>query len=180
MSATATIRMYNQLNLGDCFLLKFSVDGTDAFLLIDFGSYEQTDGEREREIAADIKETVGEKPLIILLTHQHQDHLSGFISAKEILKGLKISECWLSFLDDPKSEQGKLIRDATQKFWNKNQKSNELAKLHFKENPAVQQMLQLKEGIDLFGEGQAGGKAISNLLAFSKRNVRVSHSGTAV
>src|SRR4051794_13614485 len=116
MSATATVRMYNQLNLGDCFLLKFSAEGTDAFLLIDFGSYEQTDGEREREIAADIKETIGDKPLIILLTHQHQDHLSGFISAKEILNGLKVGECWLSFLDDPNSEEGKAIREATQKF----------------------------------------------------------------
>src|SRR4051812_35169128 len=76
MPAIANVRMYNQLNLGDCFLLKFSAEGSDSFLLVDFGSYAPTDGEREREIAANIKETVGDKPLIIVLTHQHQDHLS--------------------------------------------------------------------------------------------------------
>ena len=73
MRASATVRMYNQLNLGDCFLLKFSTADQNAFILIDFGSYELTDGEREREIAGNIKETIGDNPLTIVLTHQHQD-----------------------------------------------------------------------------------------------------------
>jgi hypothetical protein len=172
MFASATVRMYNQLNLGDCFLLHFTAKDHSAYLLVDFGSYQNTDGEREREIAASLKDTVGANPLIIVLTHQHQDHLSGFISAEKILKQLKVSECWLSYLDDPNSDEGKVIRDATEKYWNKNKKNTELVKFHFGDQPQIQKMLKLKKGLDLFGEGQTGGKAISNLLSFSNRNVR--------
>ena len=47
MSASVTVRMYNQNNL-DCFLLKFTDNGKDSFLLVDFGSYVSGNDKRER------------------------------------------------------------------------------------------------------------------------------------
>lgn len=52
---------------------------------IDFGSYESGNQAREKEIAESIRDTVQKNPLTVVLTHQHKDHLSGFISAKAIM-----------------------------------------------------------------------------------------------
>ena len=120
MSASVTIRMYNQLNLGDCFLLKFK-DGTkESFILIDFGSYFSGNDERELEIAESIQQTVKDNPLTVVLTHQHKDHLSGFISARGIMEKLNIQEVWFSYLDDPKGNEAIAMRKATEKLWKKN------------------------------------------------------------
>jgi hypothetical protein len=172
MSASVTIRMYNQLNLGDCFLLKFK-DGTkESFMLIDFGSYFSGNDERELEIAASIQQTVKDNPLTVVLTHQHKDHLSGFISAREIMEKLKIQEVWFSYLDDPNGNEAIAMRKATEKFWKQNKENKEKAKEKFAGVPAVENMLAAKEGFDLFAEDQTGGEAISNLLEWSKNNCK--------
>lgn len=168
MAATATVRMYNQNNLGDCFLLKFKQGTQESFLLIDFGSYEGNNEEREREIAKNIQATVKDKPLIIVLTHQHKDHLTGFITAEDIMSQLNISAVWLSFLDDPKGKEAKAIRKVTEKFWKKNTENKKLAKQKFGNVAEVKKMLKAREGFDLFAEQQAGGLAITNLLKWSK------------
>jgi hypothetical protein len=168
MAASLTIRMYNQLNLGDCFLLRFKNGLKESFILIDFGSYTSGNQVREKEIAEDIIKTVKKQPLTVVLTHQHKDHLSGFISAVDQLKALNITNLWFSYLDDPGGKEAKTMRDATKKFWDKNKKTKKIAKAKFKGNDTVEKMLKAKDAIDLFAEDQSGGQAISNLLALSK------------
>ena len=172
MSASVTVRMYNQNNLGDCFLLKFTDNGKDSFLLVDFGSYVSGNDKREMEIAENIKQTVKDKPLTIVLTHQHKDHLTGFISAESIMKDLTISEIWFSYLDDPKGKEAKVMRDATEKFWKKNKENKAKAKKKFKGVAEVEKMLNAKEGFDLFAEEQTGGQAITNLLKWSQNECK--------
>jgi glyoxylase-like metal-dependent hydrolase (beta-lactamase superfamily II) len=172
MAASVTIRMYNQNNLGDCFLLKFH-DGTkSSFFLIDFGSYTSGNEEREKEIAQSIRDTVNGKPVTIVLTHQHKDHLTGFITAAEIMKKLQVSELWLSYLDEPNGKEAKAMRKATEKFWKKNTDIKKKAKKKFKDEPLVGEMLKAKDAFDLFAEGQTGGKAISNLLEWCKEDIK--------
>ncbi|HUS00266.1 MAG TPA: hypothetical protein VMY77_00980 [Chitinophagaceae bacterium] len=170
MSASVTVRMYNQHNLGDCFLLKFEAGNKKSFMLIDFGSYTSGNDEREIEIARSIKDTVHKEPLIVVLTHQHKDHLSGFITAKEIIDDLNITEVWFSFLDDPTGKEAKAMRKATEKFWKKNKENKSKTKLKFNGVAAVEKMLAAKEGFDLFAEDQTGGEAITNLLEWSNNN----------
>ncbi|MEO7767405.1 MAG: hypothetical protein ABIS01_08265 [Ferruginibacter sp.] len=172
MSASVTVRMYNQLNLGDCFLLKFNDGAKQSFMLIDFGSYVSGNEAREIEIAESIKATVQKKPLTVVLTHQHKDHLSGFISAKEIMDDLNITEVWFSYLDDPKGKEAKMMRKATENFWKKNKENKEKVKEKFNGVVEVENMLNAKEGFDLFAEEQTGGAAISNLLDWGKNNLR--------
>lgn len=171
MPTSVTVRMYNQLNLGDCFLLKFIDGDTTVFLLVDFGSYERGNEMREREIAQNIIETVGDNPITIVLTHQHKDHLSGFISAFDILhdhfKDKKVS-LWLSYLDDPIGEEAVAMRAATEKFWNKNKQAKEAARKRFANAREVSRMLDAKDAFDLFAEDQQGGEAITNLLKLAK------------
>lgn len=171
MSVTTTIRMYNQLNLGDCFLLRFEAEGEEeTYMLIDFGSY-TSNPERERTIAKDIIKTVKDKNLTIVLTHQHKDHISGFGTAFDILEGTP-SELWLSFLDNENSPEGKTIRDNTEKYWKKSAKTKAALEQKFKNDPKVQNMLAAKESLDLFAEGQIGGKEMSNLLSLVDNNVK--------
>lgn len=155
--------MYNQKNLGDCFLLTFQPEGgSEKHILIDFGSY-YANKERERQIAEDIVKTVGAQKCTIVLTHQHKDHLSGFSTAEDILT-CHFNELWLSYLDSEKSPEGKNIRDLTTKYWKKSVKSSNLIRAKFGADESVKQMLDAKATFDLFAEDQTGGKAMSSLL----------------
>ncbi len=169
MSVSATVKMYNQQNLGDCFLLDFSDGDQQSWIMIDFGSYQSGNQAREAVIAKDILDKVGTQDLVMVLTHQHKDHLSGFDSASEILAGLKVPELWLSFLDDPNSPAGQAIRDVSEKYWNKNGQINTLAAKKGAKSKAVKAMLDAKKGLDLFAEQQQGGQAVSNLLEWAKK-----------
>ena len=166
MATSIAVRMYNQQTLGDCFLLTCTSGTKKSYVLIDFGSYTSSKEvtAREEEIAQHIVETVGKEPIILVLTHQHKDHLTGFITAKSILDELNIREVWFSYLDDPNGPEAKEIRDALETFWNKNTALKQKIKLHFGKHEAVSNMLKAKEGFDLFAEDQTGGEAITNLL----------------
>lgn len=81
------LRAY-RVGFGDAFLLSFEYakkldDGRDSrHVLIDFGSTRWPDKKQQppthAEIAADIAARSGEKLDVVVLTHRHKDHLSGF------------------------------------------------------------------------------------------------------
>ncbi len=104
MAVSVNIKMYRVGELGDCFLLCFTNGPEKTHVLIDCGSYWNNNDSKERmkKIAADIKTQVaGHKLDVIVGTHQHNDHLSGFIHAESIFKSIKPEQVWLSWLDDP-------------------------------------------------------------------------------
>lgn len=167
MAVNTTIRMYNQENLGDCFLLKFHPEGKEEqFILIDFGSY-TNNVQREQEIAKDIWQTVGKKRLTIIATHQHRDHISGFSELRKQNENCKNANLWLSFLDDDKGEFGKSLRSATEKYWRKTSEVREFLSKEFSTVKAVDDMLKQKDNFDLFAEQQSGGQFMSSFLALS-------------
>ena len=103
MAVTVNVRMYKVGELGDCFLLTFTEGDALSHVLIDCGSFRNKKESRERmvEIAKHIREDLqGKKLDIVVGTHQHNDHLSGFVHAEENFKGL-VNKVWLSWLDDP-------------------------------------------------------------------------------
>jgi hypothetical protein len=164
----ATVRMYNPKNLGDCFLIKFSSGEQKSFVLIDFGSYKGDNTAREREIAENIRDTVGANPLTIVLTHQHKDHLTGFIHARDILETIPIREVWFSYLDDPDNRDAEAVRNQLRKFWEKDRKNTAVIRKKYGTAEAVRSMLQAKGAYELFAETQTGGEAITNLLSFGE------------
>jgi hypothetical protein len=115
---TVSIRMF-QVGFGDCFLLSFGYgkefdDGREErHLLIDFGSTQWPDsGPASHEaIAASIAERTGGKLDVIVATHRHKDHLSGFgdAAAGEILSALEPR-----LVVRPWTENPKLPADATE------------------------------------------------------------------
>jgi hypothetical protein len=107
------IRMYCQ-GLGDCFLLTFPpARGRPPFhMLIDCGlilGTPQAD-ERMEQVAESIAdETAGTLDLLVG-THEHWDHVSGFVQAQETFGELEIKNTWLAWTEDPKDPLAKKLR----------------------------------------------------------------------
>lgn len=115
MSAlTATVRMYRLDELGDCFLITLSADGQVSRMLIDCGSFRNSGKsiERLKKVVTHIKDELAGAPLAVLAgTHQHNDHLSGFVHCETLFKSLGAGEVWLSWLDDPNDPDAAKIGD---------------------------------------------------------------------
>ncbi len=103
--STASVRMYRLNELGDCFLVTFATGTSSSRLLIDCGSFRNSSNSisRLRAIATDIASELKGKPLdVVIGTHQHNDHLNGFVHCSKIFRNdIGVGEVWLSWLDDP-------------------------------------------------------------------------------
>ena len=109
---TATVRMYRLNELGDCFLVTFASGGQTSRVLIDCGSFRNSGPSTERldKIVASIATETGGTPLdVVVGTHQHNDHVSGFVHCKDAFKAIGVSQVWLSWLDDPSDPQAREI-----------------------------------------------------------------------
>jgi beta-lactamase superfamily II metal-dependent hydrolase len=104
MSTSATVRMYRFEELGDCFLITFAAGTSASRLLIDCGSFrnQKTSVARMEKIVANIKSAVVGAPLdVVVATHQHNDHVSGFVHCHDMFRKIGVEEVWLSWLDNP-------------------------------------------------------------------------------
>jgi hypothetical protein len=77
-----TVRTYD-VGFGDCFLLTFHYARRERHVLIDFGSMSWpkskiVKGNYALRIAEAIREDCGGKLHVVVATHRHQDHISGF------------------------------------------------------------------------------------------------------
>jgi hypothetical protein len=119
------IRCYRQ-GLGDCFLLTFTTRQQQPFhVLIDCGVWPKGKANvaKMREIAADIiRETGGSLDAagavktrgtidVLVATHEHWDHLSGFSQARDLLKdGLTVRHVWLAWTEREDDELANELR----------------------------------------------------------------------
>lgn len=121
--ANVRIRMYRQ-GLGDCFLLTFFEDGKDQFnMMIDCGLLQGTSNGKEImvKVAADIeanlpveKTIAGKKKKwldVVVLTHEHADHTSGFMQAKDVFERIHFGEVWAAWTEDESHPKYKLVRE---------------------------------------------------------------------
>jgi beta-lactamase superfamily II metal-dependent hydrolase len=101
----AIVRMYCT-GLGDCFLLGFrGDDGGTSYILIDCGVLKGTRGADSwmRTILQHIRGEVGERGLdLLVVTHAHWDHLSGFDQGREIFedRGFQVKQVWLPWTEN--------------------------------------------------------------------------------
>jgi hypothetical protein len=106
------VRMYRQ-GLGDCFLLTMDAgDDGQRHLLIDCGVLMGTpDSEaRMREVAESIRETTGGHLDVLVSTHEHWDHLSGFLEAQDVFDAFDVDEVWLAWTEDPEDDLADELR----------------------------------------------------------------------
>jgi hypothetical protein len=105
-----TIRMYRDI-LGDCFLLRFPAANKTVHVLVDCGILQGMPGakERARRIMANVQ-AVTSRLDVLVVTHEHVDHLSGFTQAREFFDKIEVDELWLAWTEDPRDDQANRLR----------------------------------------------------------------------
>lgn len=106
------VRMYKGL-LGDCLLVTLEAgegaDATASHILIDCGVLQGTLGARKimNEVVDDIFATTGDKGLdLVVVTHEHHDHISGFAFAAERFAKGPIGRVWMAWTENPGDPDG--------------------------------------------------------------------------
>lgn len=111
----ASVRMYRR-GLGDCFLVQFTKDDGGLFsVLIDCGLIGVAKNPREKmeEVVADIAKTCNNRIDVVIMTHEHWDHASGFSTqqAQAAFDEIKIGEVWYAWTEHPENELGNRLRE---------------------------------------------------------------------
>ena len=114
----AKVRMYRQ-GLGDCFLISLPRSDSDRpyRVLIDCGVILGTADASTKmtEVVENIVAATQGEIDLLLATHEHWDHLSGFVQAKDAFDKLKVHKVWLGWTEnrnDPLTQKLKAQRDA--------------------------------------------------------------------
>jgi len=114
------IRMY-RMWLGDCFLLTFREGDQKTHIMIDCGALFGTpEGKKKVTDAVEsIYQETGGKLAVLVVTHEHWDHVSGFSDAIDSFRKFTISQVWAAWTEDPnqtvaqeKKKLNKLLFDA--------------------------------------------------------------------
>ena len=108
------IRMYRQ-GLGDCFLLSFrNANKTITQVMIDCGVVLGTKSPEVamKKVAKSLIEETGGAIDVLVITHEHWDHLSGFSpgQAQKELDALTFKELWLAWTEDPTNDLANALR----------------------------------------------------------------------
>jgi hypothetical protein len=106
------VRMYRQ-GLGDCFLITLPrAGGKPFYLMIDCGVILGTSNAvaMMSNVVQNIVDTTGGHIDLLIATHEHWDHLSGFVQAKDLFSKLDVSEVWVAWTEDPNDELANSLR----------------------------------------------------------------------
>jgi beta-lactamase superfamily II metal-dependent hydrolase len=111
-NAAVKVRMYRQ-GLGDCFFVTLPrTDGKPYYLLIDCGVILGTNDAASKmgQVVNDIIATTGGRLDLLVITHEHWDHLSGFVQAKDLFAKIKIDKIWFAWTEDPNDALANKLR----------------------------------------------------------------------
>jgi hypothetical protein len=101
-----TVRHYCQ-GIGDSHLLKFrKKDGSDFSMLIDCGLHSSVTGSTATmaKVVDDIAKATGNRLDVLVVTHEHWDHVSAFLSAAEAFEKFKIGAVWMGWTENPSED----------------------------------------------------------------------------
>ena len=151
------IRTYRH-GLGDCHLLSFTKpDGALLHMLIDCGVVDVTPDPATlmTRVAQDIAKETGGSLDIVVATHQHTDHLSGFQQAAKEFEQMKMHHLWLAWTEDKTNPLGREIqRQLLKKLAAVRAAVAQLADLG--EKRATAAAARIKGVLDFFGPAVAG------------------------
>ena len=111
----AKIRMYRQ-GLGDCFLISLPrADGGKQpfYVMIDCGVILGTadPAPKMAKVVENIVAVTGGEIDLLVATHEHWDHLSGFIQAQALFDKLTVHEVWLGWTENNKDSLARKLKE---------------------------------------------------------------------
>lgn len=111
------VRMYRQ-GLGDCFLLAFPGEERPSYVLIDCGLVTSAPNrEKIKQVVADIGEATKNRIDLLVVTHEHWDHVSGFLEAADGFSKIAIENLWLAWTEDETHDLAqKILKDRAKGF----------------------------------------------------------------
>ena len=150
------IRMYRH-GLGDCFLLSFPKGRKKHFhMLVDCGVVLGTGepGTVMRQVAQNVKDTTGGVLDVVVITHEHWDHLSGFDEkqARGVFDTMEIKQLWLAWTEDETDNLAKSLRAERQR----KKEAVKAAKEAAEKNKLDQQAARMTELLSFFGAAASG------------------------
>jgi hypothetical protein len=93
--------MYRQ-GLGDCHLITFGAGRDARHILIDCGTLgATTTGVKLAEVVKDIASRTKGHLNLVIATHEHHDHLSGFGSLGSAFEKFEVDNVWLAWTENP-------------------------------------------------------------------------------
>lgn len=111
--AAAKVRVYRQ-GIGDCILVTLPrKDGTPFHILIDCGVMMVTKDKKAKLTAVidDIAAATDGAIDVLVVTHEHYDHVVGFQLVPGVFDKLKVSAVWTAWTEDPDDCLAKELRE---------------------------------------------------------------------
>lgn len=103
-------RMYNTGSVGDCLLLLFKKGKTISFsMLIDCGGW-NTNAALITPVVEQIREACNGSLDLLVVTHQHLDHVSGFNQAKSVFDQIAVKKVWMSWVENKSDPIAKVLK----------------------------------------------------------------------
>ena len=166
------VRMYRQ-GQGDCYLLALPREGGDdpVYVLIDCGFKpgspeflrpdDTDDAASITKIVDHIGESTGDHLDLVIITHEHEDHVNGFRYAEDpLFDRFAIGEVWVAWTEDPDDDLAEKLRKTHDVLLlNLVQARNKMAFAMGADDLAVQRIDALL-GLEL-GSGRAGFPALA-------------------
>lgn len=163
------VRMYRQ-GLGDCFLLTFPGGPRPVHVLVDCGVLLGTTGAKETmlRVAENIRHETDGVLDVLVVTHEHWDHASGFLQAQEVFDLLEVKQVWLSWAENPRDEvAGQLLKRRARALAAITAAHGRLQKM---QGAAAARTARRLEGVlSFFGPLAAGGQTISAAMDWAKK-----------
>lgn len=108
---SVSARLYNTGSVGDCILLLFFKEKEVRFsLLIDCGGW-NAPTPQITECVRDIGNLTDWHLNLLVVTHQHLDHVSGFNQAQALFDRMTVDQVWMSWIENEEDEIGQKLRD---------------------------------------------------------------------
>jgi len=154
------VRMF-RVGFGDFFLLSVPTKNGQSHILIDCGVHAQDLGSI-RDAVTQMASDCGNKLALVIMTHRHADHISGFGSCSDIFSTIEVERVWMPWFEDPGNTKAMNFQSSLTALANRLGASLRLAA---QRDPRAEELLHMTENIT--GGAAAVGEATGNQKALN-------------
>jgi len=103
------VRMY-RVGFGDCFLVSVPAPGGHRHILIDCGVHFRGNIKTLPQVIENLRAETADRIDLVVVTHAHQDHISGFGAHPREWAEVTVNEIWMPWTEDPTDGQAVALR----------------------------------------------------------------------